>query len=1075
MAAFFLFTSENIMKKDTFFVLSALAIISTACQSEAITTQYQCLNGCENGYSCYLGECISDDDGSCPEECKKNQICKDAVCIDVCRPECKEDQECVSGKCQDIKKVCRPECLSDEECIDGVCEKITCKPACQENEICENFKCRAVCSPACLEGEECQNGKCVEKKCIPECASTEKCTLGTCVSNVTQCIPECSETQVCQNGLCINKNQTCIPDCQSNEICKNGLCEKQVVSGCPPACPSGQECVNNQCITPDATCEPACDSNHTCVGGSCVEVGCSPACNPAQTCVNRVCTPQDACAADSDCTSAQYCRDNFCAPLVQCTDSSTCQNDTYCCAEPSCTHPNTCTPFGGSVTTMSSCSMQGSNALYDLDVQCVWNAPSNAVVVSSPIVVDTPFDSGKAQEIIIITYNRDNSTPSASDIEATTHGTGDVQGKIHILNGENCSEHQIISLYNIKDTKKVERIVGGTVAAAADVDNNGTIEIFVRGERIEATSTDLTAVKSFKDLVLRFSWDGSKYVNDFMYDSHKYGFGNVSLQQFKQDVPTVMLGKAIYKAATNAKYLGTGDGDYTVIPPIQTLGDLDLDAKLEVPGKTKIYRVKTSPEYSGTYDKYSTFSVGYTANTYSSSYHNLYADRPYADFGSLLSKNSFNFNTLDGKSEVVICSSEGIEIVSPSNDKDVSSTSVQVFSKTDIANVGPCAVGDFNGDGFPEIAAVASSGIYLISPKCTAAGGGCEARGVLWHKDISVTNSQYAATTGFDFDADGALELIESVNGFLRIRDGKTGTILASAWRPLEYNRQNWFETPIVVDVDNDNSAELIYTKTKSSKTFAIDDLDPGIQCSSAADCKSGLCTGKLCRCKTDDDCNFRAANDYKCAAPIDGSTASGNVCRAQATPGEDLNGLRVMRHRTNKWPGARNIWNQYNYNVINIHDNGTLPLPTEYHPDINNREKNSFRINTHIGSPHLTQETVSQADLTAKFSPQKLITGDTITGMICNRGLAEAPANVSVEFYYVDATSESALCTTTTQAPIAPASCSEVSCQDSIFASLPANITYRLKVNTDNAVNECNKRNNIAEILSTTPSGTTE
>ena len=80
---------------------------------------------------------------------------------------------------------------------------------------------------------------------------------------------------------------------------------------------------------------------------------------------------------------------------------------------------------------------------------------------------------------------------------------------------------------------------------------------------------------------------------------------------------------------------------------------------------------------------------------------------------------------------------------------------------------GPC-VGDFDGDGQPELAYGAYDGFYVWD---------VDVRNV-WYAPIDVANyAGQAACAGYDLDADGALEVLYADEHAFRIHDGRTGAV----------------------------------------------------------------------------------------------------------------------------------------------------------------------------------------------------------------------------------------------------------------------------------------------------------
>jgi hypothetical protein len=112
----------------------------------------------------------------------------------------------------------------------------------------------------------------------------------------------------------------------------------------------------------------------------------------------------------------------------------------------------------------------------------------------------------------------------------------------------------------------------------------------------------------------------------------------------------------------------------------------------------------------------------------------------------------------------------------------------------------PVTVGDFDGDGAPEIAVQGHDRRNNTLSVYEADGS------TLWTVTVPPFASVFGVT-GYDFDADGALELVEDLQDGLYVHDGRTGAVL------FEYPHDvagAGFQTPIVADVDGDDSAELL-------------------------------------------------------------------------------------------------------------------------------------------------------------------------------------------------------------------------------------------------------------------------
>lgn len=112
---------------------------------------------------------------------------------------------------------------------------------------------------------------------------------------------------------------------------------------------------------------------------------------------------------------------------------------------------------------------------------------------------------------------------------------------------------------------------------------------------------------------------------------------------------------------------------------------------------------------------------------------------------------------------------------------------------------GQLTVADFDGDGSPEIAATTHFEVVMMEVDGTVA----------WTSSEHYDSSGAAGCSGFDFDLDGAYELLCLDEYELRIFDGRTG---ATRFVWADYQSSTVFGYPAIADVDNDGSAEIVVT-----------------------------------------------------------------------------------------------------------------------------------------------------------------------------------------------------------------------------------------------------------------------
>jgi hypothetical protein len=140
---------------------------------------------------------------------------------------------------------------------------------------------------------------------------------------------------------------------------------------------------------------------------------------------------------------------------------------------------------------------------------------------------------------------------------------------------------------------------------------------------------------------------------------------------------------------------------------------------------------------------------------------------------------------------------------------------------------GAPTVADFDGDGDVEFGVAHGSVYGVYDPSCEGPGDGCVGEDVLWlDRETSDASSSGTGSSVFDFNGDGAAEVVYNDEHYFRVYDGATGMELFQ--HPSSSRTRS--ENPTIADVDNDGDAEIIFSS--NSEAFFLRDwwTDPGVE-----------------------------------------------------------------------------------------------------------------------------------------------------------------------------------------------------------------------------------------------------
>lgn len=744
------------------------------------------------------------------------------------------------------------------------------------------------------------------------------------------------------------------------------------------------------------------------------------------------------CMASMDCPEGQACAAGECVPTDgPCRTDSDCSGDTYCCAEgclPEGEQGGVCIPYGegpkGDVN--EECLGDVVIGLFEPDLQCEWLAPppgdpypDHINVLTTPMVAQLPYDNGVSGEIVLVTYNcADGGSASSWGSDPSCYGV------IRILNGQTCAQVDTID-------DPANRIIAATPPAIGDLDGDGAPEI-----------VSLRAVSG----VVAFTWDPGtqRYVTGWAaLDTNISGanrWDGPAIHDLDDDgLPEVISQSEVYDGVSGAR-LNPGQlvaGGYGVSPGVfSVVGDLDQDGLAELVA-------------SGiwTWDPTTNQWVADQAGTPGGRHYG------FADFGTPgPTPVDFDRFTLDGIAEVVTVGPGTVQLHTLGGQ--------ELLSVGGIAGGGPPTIGDFDNDGFPEIASAGGSFYRVFDLGCTdAMTPGCAAQWVRWIQPSQDLSSSNTGSSIFDFEGDGQAEAVYGDECYLRVYEGASGEVLYSAAR----TSCTWYENPIVADPDLDDNTEiLVGSNTNCSVSCpAIDPIHRGLRCEDGTGCPSGVCDAGFCRCVDDTGC----PDGHGCAPPPAGTPGAGtNTCRSVHPPGIAISGVRVLRDRLDRWASSRPLWNQHAYSITNVEDDLSVAATGSWVQNFSDPTLNNYRQNRQGDA-----SAEELPDITGKLEDTActLDGGDVLlVGTVCNRGLKAVAAALPATFYLGDPAAGQILCVAYTAEPVPVGECREVSCP--IGAEVSGLIT--MVVNDDGMGNaltvECNDENNTdtVEVAECTP-----
>lgn len=799
-------------------------------------------------------------------------------------------------------------------------------------------------------------------------------------------------------------------DCPVQNMCGSNCCsdEQECINGtCEPICPQErcrgvccseeQECVNNM------QCLPICDTLRC--GENLVDC-----CDAGQICLDGVQCAADCgtnnplCGENLDicCPFGRLCLNNECVqPGSFCVDNYDCPSDAWYCE----TNMNICLPLPEGEL----CQGEPDFTAIEPVLEWYWRGTSYlgkeyTDSMASPIIGDVNGDGIPDVVVVLFHLNLYNS----DSIIVVLNGAGDGAGGGEIL----------FTIPSDQDPS-APKPFGGSSVALANFDDDPGLEIVynVQGGGVRIADND--GIGDVCDRTQYPACTGARFSGGSMRHIH----GGPSVADVDHDgMPDVIIACHVM----NGRDISNPSLDFVNSSECgrnTAIADLNTDGKLEVIDAA--HAITIDPAIPGGVPFWT------SNNAVPSSFvavADIIPEIPGPEVVNIYN----NFYLIDGQTGQVLIGPGGT----------LADITVPIPGT---GNGGAPTVADFDGDGLPEISTAGRAAYVVYDPDCfdppLRTGGQCNSNRtdlILWETPTQDLSSSMTGSSVFDFQGDGAAEVLYNDECFFHIYDGQTGAELVSPMIPSSTG--TLAEYPLVADVDGDGNAEMIIVSNK----YAV----AGLNCRAAWKA-AGIPAETLCAltdCTPGDPCTGGS-----------GGTCTGDyICDATGTcqlPGGTM-GVRVYGDANDRWVRTRPVWNQFNYHVTNItFASGLWDVPLyEEHSWLT---YNNYRQNVQGGALFPVPDLMATLQVAARCP-------DTVnlSAVIFNNGSAGAAAGATVSFYRTDVDPPELIETVLTSGIILPGGWERV---NTVYqgGETGVEMTFTAVVNEGSVLEECSDSNN--------------
>jgi hypothetical protein len=590
-------------------------------------------------------------------------------------------------------------------------------------------------------------------------------------------------------------------------------------------CGDDQTCGSNErCCASEALCGGACcdGDGRACVADTCVlDCGAAAACGEGEAAA--------CCGAEQACLLGE-CID----PGPPCAGAFDCPEGSYCEAS-----IERCLPRA---TGLPECEYRPGTGAFELEVEWHWASdpdvmPLHDQVMSAPMVANLNDDNGDGRidqnDIPDVVFN----TFRTGSPDTGTAAIYNADGVLRAISGHDGSRLWPTSTPAYRTNPALE-------VAIADIDAASP------GPEIVGCTFDLGTTYGTARLTI-FSAGGA-----ILRRFDTVGCGRPAIADMNADgVAEIAVGNTIVQSD------GSGAVTATITGPsaIAALYDVDADPELELIG------------------------INGVANHDGST---LWQEPLWAGEGGYVAIADMD---LDGDPDIVATSTTSHQVtirdgatgtllygpleITPTEDPVIAARVAAIMAASPerdaLTGGGPPTIANFDDDPQPEIALAGGYAYVIFEHDLTRK----------WYEVTQDTSSRATGSSVFDFEGDGVAEVLYNDELLFRAFRGPTGDVYLERCN----TSGTLTEYPIVVDVDNDDHAEIVLVE-----------------------------------------------NNYAFRTCADGSSSS--------------TGVWAFGHPMGQWVRTRRIWNEHAYHVTNVHEDGTLPLIEEHNyssPRLNNFRQN--------------------------------------------------------------------------------------------------------------------------------------